>query len=84
MYRIILANRAIKELRRLDKISLAKAARHIESLKSNPLLGEKMAGPFEGSYRIKIPPLRIIYTPDAKSKTIYIRAIGYRGDVYKR
>ena len=52
-------------------------------LRDNPLLGEKMAGVFAGSYRIKIPPVRIIYMPDMKNKIIWIRAIGHRGDVYK-
>jgi len=67
MYLIFLENRAKKELK----------------LQFNPFLGEKMAGEYSGSYRIKIPPLRIIYLPDFKNKIIRIRAIGFRGDVYK-
>jgi mRNA-degrading endonuclease RelE of RelBE toxin-antitoxin system len=42
-----------------------------------------MSGEYNGSYRIKIPPIRIIYLPDFKNKIIWVRAIGFRGDVYK-
>jgi len=52
-------------------------------LKIEPFLGEKMMGEFKNSYRIKIPPLRIIYTPDFKNKIIWVRAIGFRGEVYR-
>jgi len=34
-------------------------------------------------YKIKIPPLRIIYTPDFKNKIIWIKAIGFREGIYK-
>ncbi|EKE15033.1 MAG: hypothetical protein ACD_12C00188G0004, partial [uncultured bacterium] len=42
------------------------------------------SGEYNGSYRIKIPPLRIIYLPDFKKNIIWIRAIGFRGDIYKK
>ena len=83
MFQIKLNNRATKELRRLDKRYFLKVSTFIDLLKENPLLGEKMAGEFQGSYRIKIPPLRIIYTPDFKNKIIWIKAIGFRGGIYK-
>jgi len=52
-------------------------------LSSDPFLGRKMQGEYSGYYRIKIPPLRIIYIVDHKNKLIYLRAVGYRGDIYK-
>ena len=42
-----------------------------------------MHGEFQGYYRIKIPPLRIVYLPDIKNKIIKVRAIGFRGNIYK-
>ncbi|MFH0795581.1 MAG: type II toxin-antitoxin system RelE/ParE family toxin [Candidatus Omnitrophota bacterium] len=83
MFRVKLSNQAEKFLKKSDKISQKKAAKSLILLATNPFLGEKMEGEFQGSYRIKIPPLRIIYTPDFGSKTIWVRAIGHRGEVYK-
>lgn len=83
MYKIKFTNRAEKDLKRIDKRYLPKVFQLIGLLKTDPLLGEKMSGDHQGSYRIKIPPLRIIYTPNFKNKTILVEAIGHRGDIYK-
>lgn len=83
MFQIKLSNPAKKDLKKIDSIYQAKIERSIELLQTNPFLGEKMAGEFKGSYRIKIPPIRIIYTPDLKSKIIWVRAIAHRQGIYK-
>lgn len=83
MYQILLENRAKRELKKLDKRYLEKVFKYLHLLEFNPIIGGKMKGDFKGFYRIKIPPLRIIYYPDFKNKIISIRAIGFRGDVYK-
>lgn len=83
MYQVMLENRAKRNLKKLPKIYLRRVEKQIDSLVSDPFVGEKMAGEFQNSYRIKLPPLRIIYTPDLKNKIIWIRAVGFRGGVYK-
>lgn len=83
MYLVFLENRAKKELKKLDKNFQEKVLKYLHFLKANPYLGKKMQGEFQGFYRIKIPPLRIIYLLDFKKKIIWIRAIGFRGNVYK-
>lgn len=83
MYQVNLLNQAKKNLRKLDKKSQKKVIASLKFLKDNPFLGEKMGGEFKDSYRIKIPPIRIIYTPDFNNKIIWIRAIGHRGSIYK-
>lgn len=83
MYQIKLTKRAKKELKRIDKRYLSKISKLINFLTNNPFLGEKMGGKFKDSYKIKIPPLRIIYSPDFKNRIILIEAIGHRGDIYK-
>lgn len=83
MYLVVLEKHAQKTLKKLPKIYLKKVVQQLDALALNPFLGQKMAGQFQGSYRIKIPPIRIIYTPDTKNKIIFIRAIGFRGGVYK-
>lgn len=84
MYKVKLTNRAEKELKRVDKRYLPKLSKLISLLKTDPFLGEKMSGEHKDSYRIKIPPLRIIYTPDFKGKIVLIEAIGHRQGIYKR
>jgi len=79
MYQVNLLNSAKKDLKRLDKRFQKKAIFVLRLLKANPLLGEKMEGELKGWFRIKIPPLRIIYTPDFKNKIIWIRVVGLRG-----
>lgn len=83
MYQIFLSNRAEKDLKKLDKTYRLKAGKAVDFLANNPLAGAKMEGEYKNSYRIKIPPLRVIYTPDFKNKIIWIKAIGFRGGVYK-
>ena len=83
MLQIKLSNQARKSLKKLDKNYLIKISRSIDLLTTNPFLGEKMAGNFQDCYRIKIPPVRIIYILDLKNKVIIIRAIGHRQGIYK-
>ena len=83
MYLVFLENRAKKDLKKLDKNLQEKVLKNLHFLKTNPFLGIKMQGEFKGFYRIKIPPLRIIYFLDLKNKIILIRAIGFRGGIYK-
>ena len=84
MYQVTLSNHAEKELKKLASNYQPKVTGIINSLSENPFLGEKMGGAFQGWYRVKIPPIRIIYTADFKNKVILIRAIGHSGDIYKR
>ena len=83
MYQVNLLNSAKKDLKNLDRKIREKALRILHLLEENPFLGDKMAAIFKGWYRIKIPPLRIVYTPDVKNKVIWVRAVGFRGRVYK-
>ena len=83
MYQVKLSKQAEKDLKKLDKIYKAKVAKYIDLLATNPLLGEKMEGQLKGWFRIKIPPLRIIYTQGVEKKIIWVRAIGHRGSIYK-
>ena len=83
MYQVKLTNRAEKELKKLAPSYKTKVTRLLNLLTENPFLGEKMSGEFKGWYRIKIPPIRIIYSANFQNKVISVRAIGHRGDIYK-
>jgi mRNA-degrading endonuclease RelE of RelBE toxin-antitoxin system len=49
MFPVILENRAEKELKRLDKRFIPKVLGYLRALKTNPLIGIKMEGEFQGS-----------------------------------
>jgi len=83
MYLVFLENRAKKELKKLDKSFQEKVLKYLHLLEISPFLGGKMQGEFRGFYRVKIPPLRIVYFPDLKNKIIRVRAISFRGNIYK-
>ncbi len=83
MYQVILSNRAKKELKKLDKRIREKILKFLHLLENDALMGHKMSGNIGGKYKIKIPPLRIVYTPNYKNKTICVHALGFRGGVYK-
>lgn len=82
MYQVIILKPAEKEFKKLNKRFQDKVLVSLRSLETNPFLGEKMSGVFLGSFRVKIPPVRIIYTLDHKSKIITVKAIGYRQGIY--
>ncbi|MBI5123347.1 type II toxin-antitoxin system RelE/ParE family toxin [Candidatus Roizmanbacteria bacterium] len=83
MYQIIFTNRAKKDLKKIDKRYLLKISKYLDLLKINPFVGQKMEGEYKNFYKIKIPPIRLIYITDFINKTIWIQTIGHRGDVYK-
>lgn len=83
MFHTVLSKKAEKNLRKLDNIYKSKIRQTIDLLEKNPFLGKKMQGNFVGYYRVKIPPLRIIYSINFKDHIIWIIAIGHRGNIYK-
>lgn len=80
---IFYKTQAIKNLKRLGPTEKQKAKKKIESLLLNSLAGKKLKGEFSGLRSLKSWPLRIIYSFNAKSKTITIVTVDYRGSVYK-
>lgn len=82
MYQVRLLNQSKKDLKRIDKRFLTKIYYSIGELSKNPFLGEKMLGKYPGLYRIKIPPIRIVYKIDHINKIIWVHAIGHRQGIY--
>ena len=84
MIRVCFVPESEKALNRLDKKIQKRIWRHIEYLKQQPLYGELLNGPLYPYRKVKVPPLRIIYSFDSKAQLIIIQAVGYRGDIYKK
>lgn len=59
----------------------------IEALANDPRPDgcAKMRGEYEGCYRIEVrDQIRVLYEIDDANRTVLVRAIGNRGDVYKK
>ena len=86
MYEVFISHEAEKYYQRQDKDTKRRINRCIEIIGQEPLSGfhvKKLHGNLEGKYRYAIGGVRIVYEVDTKNKTVEIKAIGRRGDVYK-
>ena len=86
MYEILISHEAEKYYRKQDKNTKRKINRCIEILGIEPLSGphiKRLHGELEGKYRYALGGLRIVYGVDTKNKTVAIKTIRGRGDVYK-
>ena len=81
-YRIVVSNSAKKSLKKTPLPWREKIGKIIESLKTNPLIGEKLKGELEGKRKITVWPYRIIYEVYKKKLIIHIIAIAHRGGLY--
>jgi mRNA-degrading endonuclease RelE of RelBE toxin-antitoxin system len=48
------------------------------------LISKRLHGELEGKYRYEMGVFRIVYEVNVKDKTVEIKSIGGRGDVYER
>ena len=44
---------------------------------------KSLSGELQGSYRMRVGDIRIVYSIDEAAKTVFVEVIGFRGDVYK-
>ena len=86
MYNIELYKQAAKYYEKLDRKTQRRINTAIDMMATNPHEGphiRKLKGRLDGKYRYDTDGLRIIYFVNEGDKTIYIEAIGPRGDIYK-
>ena len=82
MYRILIENRAKREIKRFPKEILRRIIPTIEELKLNPRpTGVKKLIEKNG-WRIRIGKYRILYTIDDKNKVVTVYRIRHRKEVY--
>jgi mRNA interferase RelE/StbE len=59
----------------------------IDSLAEGPIFGihiKRLHGELEGKYRYEMGGFRIVYEVNIKNKTVEIKSIRGRGDIYRR
>jgi mRNA interferase RelE/StbE len=87
MFEILVSHEADKYYKRQDRDTKRRINRCIDNLSQEPLFGphiKKLHGELEGKHRYEVGGIRIVYEVDMKSKTVEIKAIRSRGDIYKR
>lgn len=82
MYKIILTQRALKDLERIDKETQRRIAVKLKKYANNPLKhAKKLVSPKIGEYRLRIGDYRVIF--DIEGENIVILRIGHRKSIYK-
>ena len=87
MYEIELAKNAAKFYQKADTPNVRRLNAAFDKLAEDPYHHyniKPLTGDLQGSYRLRIGNIRIIYSIDDSVKIVYIEVIGFRGDVYKR
>ncbi|MBI5788956.1 MAG: type II toxin-antitoxin system RelE/ParE family toxin [Candidatus Schekmanbacteria bacterium] len=86
MFNIALHKKAMA-YNQLDDKTADRVNDALESITEHPFEHsniKKLKGEFEGSYRYRLGSLRIIYSVNLENNTVFVEAIGSRGDIYKR
>jgi len=87
MYEVLVSHEAEKYYKKQDKDTKRRINKCIDILSKEPLFGphiKKLHGELEGKYRYEVGGIRIVYEVHVSHKTVEIRAIRSRGDVYKK
>ena len=81
-YTIIFTNRAIKDLKKIDKKIKNRIGNKLKVYSENPLkYGKKLTDPKIGTYKFKIGDYRVIF--DIDDKKIVVLRLGHRKNIYK-
>jgi len=83
-YQVILAKKAVKNLRKIDKRYKGRILTALVRLSSEPYLGKSLVGQLSGRFSLKIWPYRIIYQILENKLIIYVIIIEHRQGVYNK
>ena len=86
MYKLIFLDRAMDELRKIDrarqriiKVKLLILAKNPAALKNNI---RRLSGPEEALYRLRIGAYRVIFKKDEAHLVILVVRVGHRREIY--
>ena len=87
MYEIELSRKAAKFYQKADTANVRRLNAAFDRLAEDPFNHnniKQLNGELQGSFRLRVGNIRIIYSIDDAIKIVYIEVIGFRGDVYKK
>ena len=80
-YRLVVANRFAKDLKRLDAQVQERVLQALEKIEQNPYQGEKVVAQETGTWRFRVGDWRIIFAADQSE--ILVLAIAHRSAMYR-
>ena len=83
LYRLVIENRAAKEVDTLQGEMLERVVKAISSLKQNPRPHGVKKLFTEDGWRIRIGDYRVLYTIDYKQKLVTIYRVKHRREAYR-
>ena len=87
MYEVKLSRKAAKFYKNADTVTVRRLNAAFDQLTEDPFHHyniKPLSGELQGSYRLRVGSIRIIYSIDDAVKIVYIEVLGFRGDVYKK
>ena len=87
MYEVLISHEAEKYYKKQDKDTKRRLNKCIDDLSREPFFGthiKRLHGELEGKYRCRVGNIRIVYEVNIKNRTVEIKSIRGRGDIYKR
>lgn len=82
-YRIEIPKRVQKELERLPRKFQERIVAKLHMLATDPSLGKRLQGEFEGLYTVRVWPYRIIYEIKRKELVVLVLKVAHRKSVYQ-
>lgn len=87
MYEIELSRKVAKFYQKVDNATVRRLNAAFDHLAEDPFNHNNikpLSGELQGSFRLRVGNIRIIYSINDTIKIVYIEVIGFRGDVYKK
>ena len=82
MYKLHIASKAKKELRKISRIHQEAIISAFEELKEDPFIGKPLTRELTGRFSYRVGVYRIIYKINDKDKIVYVISAGHRSTVY--
>ena len=85
MYNLELSREAQRFYKACDKPIANKLARCFQSLEKDPRRGNNikaLTGKYAGSYRYRVGDLRVVYTINDQTVSVFVVTIAKRSDIY--
>jgi mRNA interferase RelE/StbE len=81
-YRLVIAKRFARDLKRLDRQVQGRVLEALERLEADPYRGEKVVAQETGSWRLRVGDWRIRY--DIVGEEVHLLRVRHRREVYRR
>ena len=81
-YRLVIANRFARDLKRLDRQVQGRVLEALEKLEDDPYRSEKVVAQETGRWRLRVGDWRVRY--DIAGEEVHLLRVRHRREVYRR